>query len=239
MGTQRSKLELNQYLPDGWGVMPSSNSIQLIAPDQTEARSFHEGMKGYLVESARDIGKTIQLVWSGCSNPIEINYSQSEESDRVIESSSQISSWGSETIRPSAEYEAVLDFVKGQKLDGNIVTITSMVDDKCLMVNDLQALDRGGGWTAQNWIGIDFKKLWIDSFTLGRHNYYGELRDRIVADQRLREFEYEIRRPSGALARYSSNYHYIENFLGGAVRIAVSRPGDWSIVEAAPNGSVD
>jgi hypothetical protein len=50
-----------------------------------------------------------------------------------------------------------------------------MGPDKCLLVNDLQALDRGENWTAQDWVGIDFKTLWRDSFQLSRPNYYGDL----------------------------------------------------------------
>jgi hypothetical protein len=112
-----------------------------------------------------------------------------------------------------------------------------MLNDKCLTVTDEQAQDRGGNWTAQDWIGIDFKTLWRDSFHVGRTNYYGRLIELVERDRFIPEYEYEIRRPSGSLARYQSTYTLVENFLGAPARIAVSKVGAWSIVEDAPDGS--
>lgn len=144
-----------------------------------------------------------------------------------------ISSYGASCIAPEAKYDEVMDFIKGQKADGKVVTVTSMISDKCLLVNDLQVSDRGGGWTADNWIGLDFKNLWRDSFHVGRANYYGELLASLQRDGYIPEFHYQIRRPSDALAEYSSTYHLIDEFMGIPVRIACSVPGEWRIVEAS------
>lgn len=223
--------ELYQVIPSGWSVLPAIDGLRLVAPNSDYAADLLEGAKQSLKRAAGRMGVDLWICSQDQATPIKrIRASRGHrEGQRPIQV--QISSYGPSMIAPDASFEAALDFIKGKKAEGLVVTITAMGSDKCLLVNDLQALDRGGSWTAQDWIGIDFKTLWRDSFRIGRHNYYGDLVQRIERDRQLTEFLYEIRRPSGALAAYSSNYFYLEDFLQGPVRIAVSRPGDWRIVE--------
>nr|WP_290224039.1 hypothetical protein [Trichocoleus desertorum] len=215
-------VELHHLIPCTWRVMPAGNGLRLVAPHASHATDLLRGAKQSLKSVATRLGVDLWICSDDQAEPIE-----------RIEGSrhSPLSNYGPSKIAPNATYEAALDFIKGKKVEGLIVTITAMVSDKCLLVNDLQALDRGGNWTAQDWIGIDFKTLWRDSFQIGRCNYYGDLVRGIERDRQITEFLYEIRRPSGALAAYSSNYFYLENFLQGPVRVAVSRPGDWQIIE--------
>ncbi|HEY9657707.1 MAG TPA: hypothetical protein V6C65_04520 [Allocoleopsis sp.] len=123
-------------------------------------------------------------------------------------------------------WEQIIDW-RRQEL---VVTITSMVNDQCLFVNDLQAPDRGA-WSGQQWHAVNFRMLWRDSFQPGRRNYYQDLIDAVMRDRVLPEFRYQIRRPSGALGEYYSNYFLVEDYLGAPVRIAVSDVGNWEIVE--------
>lgn len=234
-----SKTEcLFNFVPDGWQVQ-LGKTIQLLAPNISEANLLAKGAKRKLVDVAERLGTVIEILGSECGCPVaKFGTAMMASNASPIENNNPIlSSYNPSNISSDANYETVLDFIKGKKSEGLIVTITSMVSDKCLMVNDLQALDRGGGWTAQDWIGIDFKTLWRDSFHVGKTNYYGQLIATIERDKNIPNFYYKIRRPSGALAEYSSSYHLIDNFLGGPVRVAVSVAGDWRIIESAPNGS--
>lgn len=231
--------ELNQIVPAGWQVRPTLKALQLIAPDAVEANLFAKGGRRQLDQLSNRLG-TVEIRVDGIRRTIaRFQGSRTSTNDESAAESTlqEVSSYAPSQIAFDASYEAIADFIRGQKGEGLIVTATSMVSDKCLMINDLQVLDRGGGWTGDDWIGLDFKKLWRDSFQIGRINYYGSLIQGVERDRHLPEFLYQIRRPSGALAEYSSTYHLVENFLGIPVRIAVSKTGDWRIVEAAPDGS--
>lgn len=225
---------LFNFLPPGWGVeFTECGKFALIAPNSDEGHYLANGAKTLLKSTAERIGGIIEIV-SPCGCQLakfgKVEAVKSTRSSSNDSPQSEISSQPSSRIAPDATYEAVLDFLKGKNLEGMVTTITTMGTDKCLQVNDLQALDRGGGWTGADWVGIDFKTLWRDSFKVGNPNYYGQLVERVERDHFLPDFEYKIRRPSGALAEYSSTYYYIEDFLGVPVRIAVSRQGDWRLV---------
>lgn len=225
------------YLPDDWVVTMKGTTLSLIAPDPVEAQLLLRGAKCKLRQAAQKLGVLIEIFSPGCCRPVARfgqTYASSSSSSSGQPKQSEtksISSYAPSLLRPDADSEAVEDFIKGKRLENLIVTVTRMKDDKCLKCDDLQALDRGTLWTAGDWIGIDFKTLWRDSFHIGRTNYYGQLIEAVSRDKFIPQFEYQIRRPSGALAEYQSTYHYVESFLGGPVRIAVSRIGAWSLVE--------
>lgn len=187
----------------------------------------------------------IQFSWSGCVRPLPVTASSEDLVDadllEYLDRHDPIlrldpGSYGASQLTPTASEEAVEDFIRDRKRENLIVTLTSMTTDKCLFVNQLQASDRSV-WSQQDWVGIDFKTLWRDSFLPGRQPYYMQLINDVQRDRLLPEFYYQIRRPSGALAEYISTYYYLENFMGGSVRLAVSVPGAWRIVEAAPDSS--
>ncbi len=235
--------ELRDYLPKGWAVQPHQSGLTLVSPDSESAIDFVEGAREHLQQTATNINGLLEVCWEGCLEPLKIcaktaaSVSATNSQPQKPEFTSKLSSYALSKISSSASADEITDFIKGKKGEGLIVTITSMVSDKCLSVNDLQIFDRGGGWTGDDWIGLDFKKLWRDSFHLGKTNYYGQLIQSIERDKGIPNFYYHIRRPSGALAEYSSSYHFVENFLGIPARIAVSVPGDWQVIESAPDGS--
>lgn len=235
--------QLHEYLPKGWRVRPNQQGLTLVSPDSESAIDFAEGAKAHLSQTAANINGMLEISWEGCQQPLTIlaktTAAVATANNPAHQSgfTSKLSSYAPSKISTNASADEIADFIKGKKGEGLIVTITSMVSDKCLSVNDLQVFDRGGGWTGDDWIGLDFKKLWRDSFHIGKTNYYGQLIQKIDQDQAIPNFYYHIRRPSGALAEYSSSYHLVESFLGVPVRIAVSVPGDWQIIESAPDGS--
>lgn len=207
-------------LPAGWRCLPVSGAVRLIAPSMEEARDWCRGAARSLQGCANRLEASIEI-WAGDRQIRRIS----------AEGRTEVSSTGPSTIAPDASYEAIADFISGKRAEGLIVTITSMVSDRCLVVNDLQILDRGGGWNIDNWVGLDFKNLWRDSFLAGRINYYAQLIQNLERDRHIPEFHYQIRRPAGELAEYSSTYYLINDYCGVPVRIAVSRVGDWQVIK--------
>lgn len=231
--------------------------LRIECTHQKEATTLRKCWRVLIRAAQLERIEELKIGWHGCDRAYPIPVSQSlslldqeQTESRLISAANAsnlpepedqtppiISSYAPNRIRPEASEEEVDDFIRGKKAEGLIVTITAMKNDKCLKVNDLQAIDRGGGWDAQDWIGIDFKTLWRDSFLRFKPNYYGDLVDRIASERAIEGFYYHIRRPSGALAEYSTDYFFADHFLQGSVRIGVSRVGDWRILEDAADGS--
>lgn len=130
-----------------------------------------------------------------------------------------------------ANFLAVHEKMQAWRSEGLIVTVTDMMTNHCLHVNDLQAPDRGGGWKGRDWIGLNFLHLWRDSFAPSRVNYFEQLVATVQRDFYIPQFEYELRAPNGDLRRYVSDYYYVENYLDTPVRICVSRTSNWELVE--------
>jgi len=130
-----------------------------------------------------------------------------------------------------ADFLRVHEFMEEKRSEGLIVTVTDMMTNHCLHVNDLQAPDRGGGWRGRDWIGLNFLTLWRDSFVPGNVNYFEQLVTKIQQDRFIPGFEYNLRSPSGDLRRYVSDYYYAENYLDTAVRICVSQTENWETLE--------
>ena len=174
----------------------------------------------------------------GCDFQSQANNAPQSDSESSQESSQPtIESYGAARISHFAKYEAIEDFVRGQRMEGKIVTIMSMGTDKFLKVNDLQIQERAGGWSMDDWVGTDAKQLWLRSLrgTLpGRVNYYQRLIDLVTSDHYIPEYNYLIDRPNnGGLWEDVTTYHYAEDYGGVAVRIAVSTPGQSRRVEVA------
>jgi hypothetical protein len=126
------------------------------------------------------------------------------------------------------DFLKIHDFMKEKRAEGLIVTATDMITHRCLHVNDLQVVDRGGGWTGSNWLGLNFLNLWVDSFT-GGFNYFEQLIEVVQKDLFIPNFEYKLRAPNGDLRRYVSDYYYVDNYLGSPARLCVSKPGNWEV----------
>lgn len=240
MEKQIQSLELSSYLPDGWQIKLEKAGVQLVAPGCTAANVFLDGQIGNLIASAANLKKPISIVWDGCNHPFEISHRLSAVSGSPSVPDPQVpevGSYGASRISPFAQYDAIEDFVRGQRANEKIVTVMSMGSDRFLKVNDLQIRDRAGGWNMDDWIGTDAKRLWIRSLrgTLpGGVNYYQNLIDLVTTDYYIPEFRYLIDRPNnGGLWEDFTTYHYAHDYGGVAVRIAVSTPGQSRQIEVA------
>lgn len=225
-------VELAQLLPSDWQIRPGAGVARIVAPSRQDAKDLIKGASQSLKQSADRLGAEIHILVEGSDRPIRViksSTAQPQPNDR--QPAPQISSYTPSSISPDASFEAVMDFIKGAEASGLVATVTAMGSDRCLLVNSLQVSDRGGGWTGAEWHSLDFKKLWRDSFLNGNENYYGRLVELVQRDRHIPSFQYLIRRPSGSLARYESSYHLVNNFLGCLCRIAISKQGNWEIVE--------
>lgn len=239
---QSQNLELSDYLPTDWQLCPTMRGLRLVAPNGEDAKLFFAGAEKFLKQSASHLKATIELFWEGCAEPLRVEGAMPLEQP-------QVNSYGASRLSVDASYEAIEDFIRGQRAAGKIVTVMSMNDrnpaknDLFLAVNDLQIQHRAGGWKMNDWIGTNAKStVWVRSFdgTLPKvnsreagHNYYQELIRRIKAGEHFIEgFEYLIDRPNNAgLWLDVTDYHFAANYGGTAIRIAVSAPQHSTLIE--------
>lgn len=216
----------------------SPSALSIICPDQNTAKALYDRFEQALLVCARAAIATeemevVHLRWpADRGRPLVLSLSESSPNQP------QITAWGFPHLPRDAGSEQILDFIRANQTsneeggNGLVVTVTSMKTHKCLSANSLQAMDRGGGWSTHDWIGTNFLHLWRDSFCPGRTNYLSQLLTHLQRDWSIQDFYYQIRRPSGALAEYWTTYYIVNEFLGsGPVRVGVSKPGAWNILE--------
>lgn len=231
-----------------WGreaVRVTPEAVELLVPDQATAMRYVKEHCDMFARWAIEHDRPYALVKTERGKSFKIPSRLAVESGAdlgdVPENSaySPINSYAPSIITPDASYQAVMDFIMGKQAEGLIVTVMSMGSDKFLFVNGAQVSDRGGD--AETWIGVDAKQLvWGRSLTgtlPGRDkgiNYYARLYELLESDRHIPDWGYFVTRPNGDLYRDVSSYFFIENYLGVAARIAISRVGDSELVESAP-----
>jgi hypothetical protein len=248
----------------------NSKEVMLHFHDAGEARRVY-GNYAILQSALREWMKLypkfpitkLHLAWEGCKRPLTVlaahittlilpQASIEQSSESLITTPSDIGSYGASKLSYHASPEAIADFIRGKEKEGYVVTITSLLTFMPLYLNQKQVEDRaarsgrGKRWTGDDWMRQGFMHLWRDSFKgNGAFNYFAQLYQLCTegsGDYRQFTYDYNIRRPSGALARYQTLYVPIENYLGFAdspvpARIGISRVGDWEIIEDAPDSS--
>ncbi len=124
---------------------------------------------------------------------------------------------------------SALDPFAEAEAEGKIVTIVSMLNDKCKHTNPALTIERGKR-PAQEWTGYDYSKSWrLDGENLSEEYY--DLRHLLRRDHQIKGYEYSLIRPDdGALVRYVTDY-YLLDFFGEEVRVGVSDPGAYTILE--------
>lgn len=249
-------MEIREYLPRGWRLEPQSTGLTIYATDAELAEEFHIGAKDLLERSAQNMQSVIQIAWDGCKAPLKVGKSKAvkasikpDREPQPVHQPAANDSYAADRISVSASYEEVEDFVRGQRQSGKIVTIMSMNDrnpalnDLFLKVNDLQIQHRAGGWKMNQWVGTNARAtVWVRSFdgTLpaiasreSGWNYYQELIRLLRSGETyIPGFQYLIDRPNNAgLWLDLTNYHFVEDYGGTAIRIAVSDPKDSTLIE--------
>lgn len=111
---------------------------------------------------------------------------------------------------------------------GKIITIVSMVTDKCKHSN---VPPKRGLRLAPNWTGYDYRQSWkLDGINLSQE--YKDLIKKLYDDGVVPDYEYDLNRPDdGARLRYSTRFTLVD-FFGELVRVGVSRQEDFTLIES-------
>lgn len=128
-----------------------------------------------------------------------------------------------------ADYLRILDFLREERLRGNIVVITSNTTNICYHTNDLLLPSRGVLLPYQ-WTGFDYSVSWRNS--LGGIGQLESLKNHLERslNKCVKDFEYNLERPDTAQVKYVTTYLLCRDFLGDEVRIGISRPQDYSVI---------
>lgn len=112
--------------------------------------------------------------------------------------------------------------------EGKTITIVSMANDRCKHSN---VPPKRGLRLSPDWTGYDYRQSWkLDGTNLSVE--YLELIRLLYDDRAVPDYEYDLIRPDdGARLRYQTSYTLVD-FFGEKVRIGVSRPEDYTLIEA-------
>jgi len=113
--------------------------------------------------------------------------------------------------------------------EGKLVTIVSMINDRCKHSN---VPPKRGLRQAPNCTGYDYRQSWkLDGTNLS--DEYGALIRLLYDEEEAPNYEYNLIRPDdGAILRYSTSYTLVKDFYGEPVRVGISEPEAFSLVEA-------
>jgi len=148
------------------------------------------------------------------------------------------------TLQPDANYRRIMEFCMDLRDRGYSVCITSQIDDECLYQND-QLLPSRAILMPHQWVGRNYRFYWRNSM-----DDYGDLRRFLTRDRAITnleanrptipEFEYTLTRADGSLARYSTCYYLVDNFMSPLgyppipARIGVSNTEHWQLLSGPP-----
>ena len=131
--------------------------------------------------------------------------------------------------RSNPSLASALDPIAQAASEGQCITITSMVTNKCKHSNVAQ---ERGKRPAPDWTGYDYLQSWkLDGKDKNPSDEYFELINRLLDGEQINGYEYDLIRPNdGAIVCYRTNYWRMD-FFGEDVRIGVSRPEDFTVTE--------
>lgn len=137
----------------------------------------------------------------------------------------------------NADEIRVLEFMKEKISEGLIVIITSQLDNRCRFTSKSLKPERAF-WTPERFINYDYLKSWDIDGTGRPSQEYERMRGLLERDSFIPGYEYSLRRPypDRALCRYRTDYYHVADGWGGEpIRIGVSHPDDWQLLQPAVN----
>lgn len=134
-----------------------------------------------------------------------------------------------------ADYRRILELLMQMNDEGKIVIITSNVTNICLHTSSLLKPSRAV-WSPNQFTGYNYLKSWRltrdDESQINPQ--FDRLQSLLQRDGQVSNYEYTLFRPDGALCSYSTDYYLCNNYNGDQVRIGISKPEDWALLEPAP-----
>lgn len=249
--------ELRHYLPKDWLVSPCNKAVKLLAPSESSANFFLDEAIADLIGSAKRLETPLEISWNGCTNPLRISPRMTANSEpcEVKNQAKKLNSEGLQASLFGADYMRILEFLMEQRESGNIVIITSNITrdaygqnittdsptagrDMCHHTSDLLLPSRAF-WSPLQFTGYNYRLSWRrdrDDYTRLNPKYQ-KLKDVLARDGIAPNFEYTLYRPDGAKCRYETTYFLCRDYCGDEVRIGVSRPQDWAVLESVATGA--
>ena len=132
-----------------------------------------------------------------------------------------------------AEYLRIHEFLIEKKQEGLIVILTSQIDDKCIHTND-NLLPSRAFWQPHQFDGYNYRLSWSLDKTGEPSDEYFRLRNLLDSDGFVKDYDYKLIRPDGALCRYQTDFYHVDNYCGQPIRIGISKPEAWEMLRAAP-----
>lgn len=216
---------LRQFQQPGWDIYPSHRQNALIAfipLCRCECRKFLKRISSPLAVSAAKFGFPSAVVHHlGEGKPFRIPAAAVGDYMNGLEQYLQ-----------NADYLRVLDFMREKRAEGKIVIITSQIDNICIHTNDLLLPERGVLRPYQ-WRGYNYLQSWDVERTGQPSEEYHQMRALLDQDGFIPGYGYRLRRPDGALCEYQTDYYTVGDYCGEPVRIGVSDPQAWRILEPA------
>ncbi len=236
-----------------------ADSLCICADSKETASKLVIGFVQQMASRAAAFRKKEVLIFSpGCRKPRQIPVEMAMQTGGSRIGISEINDmFGDLNLNlVGADYRRILEFLMQQKEEGNIVIITSNITrdengepistenptagrDICHHTNDLLLPNRAS-WNASQFTGYNYRKSWrrgFDDFERLNPEYH-RLREALAKDGCAPNFEYTLYRPDGALCSYSTSYLLCNDYCGDQVRIGISRPQDWSLIEPAPEFAI-
>lgn len=221
------------------GIKRTKDELVIGVEYHTTARWIQIQYATDLVRLSRKEGKRVRITWSGAGEgegyPFYPWMQISEQEEHMDERS----------LEQNADYLKVLEFMRRQYEEGKIVILTSHImgadpsgdEDicRCIHTND-KLLPSRSSLKPYEFNGYDYLKSWRclpdGGTSLAPSVEYQRLRSLLDKDGFVPGYEYTLMRPDGAFCRYLTDYYLVDDYCGQPVRIGVSRPEDWSLIES-------
>lgn len=220
----------------------SFSSFCIHAPDKATAKKLCQSLGLMALQALRFNKAETEIFYPGCKRPYQIPAEMAHGTRALADTNfsgradNMQPNFGNELL--GADYMRILEFLMEQRQEGNIVIITSNTSNVCYHTNDLLLPSRAN-WTASQFTGYNYLRSWRatredDPANPQRLNpQFDTLRDILASDGYAPGYEYTLYRPDDALCSYATDYYLCRDYCGDEVRIGVSRPADWRLLEAA------
>ena len=198
----------------------TAHSLWIRTSSFDEAFELVRSQMASLAVSAKKLDKfDARIFYPGCQQPFRVLAAMVSNNSDPMDLPNQ-----SQNLLLGADYARIHEFLLEQRLEGNIVIITSNTTNLCYHTNDLLRPERGV-YKPHQWTGYNYLNSWRE--TLGQLE---RLQSLLHKEGEVKGYEYQLYRPDNAFCTYSTDYYLCRDYLGDEVRIGVSRPQDWSIL---------
>ena len=248
-------IEDMQLLPFGWTGKRTNYSNVYIAPNLVAAKEFLQGGNKRIKAHAEALEKDIIIQYVNENNTVEelkrfccsLSDRNSSKQTNKIESKKTMDISNNtllnldENVKPniSSDFIQIASFIQRETNKGNSCRINDMEKDVYYYMlkwqpiatdkGDKLEIDKSDVMDDAEWLKIDPKRHWDPSFEPGNHNYYEELKSRLLKEGYLPGFKYHILQPSGKLSQCSTDYYLIV-YMNKLCRLAVQNPNNRTII---------